>query len=413
MFGNFLEKHFHSLYHRNYRYFFFGQMISLVGTWMQVMAQAWLVYTLTNSPFKLGIIGAAQFLPTLIFALFAGVLVDKYPKKNILIITQVICCLQAFTLFFLVHHGVVQYWHMLSLTLVLGCANAIEMPARESYIVELVGKGDVVNAVGLNSAMYNLARILGPAIAGVLMTSLGIQWCFLINAISFITVIFSFFMITVTGCGAACYNGEKFFNLKIFDNIKDGLLYIRRNNLLFKTSLIILFITIVGFNYNVLLPVFARDVLGLKEKGFGILLSSLGVGSLIGALMVSTMGKPNPKAKSLIISSMMLGLSLFMLGFTRNIYAASFVICLCGIFNLWFFTNANSILQLNSSDAFRGRVIGVYAMVFAGTIPIGNLISGFVAQRIKADRTFMYTGIIIMVVVLSKVLIIDSRKNNL
>lgn len=412
MLNDFLKKHFHSLYHRNYRLFFFGQMISLVGTWMQVMAQAWLVYSLTNSPFKLGIVGAAQFLPTLVFALFAGVLVDRYSKKNILIITQIVYCIQAFTLFFLVHNGAVQYWHILLLTLTLGFASAIDMPARQAYIVELVGRDDVVNAVGLNSAIYNLARILGPAIAGVLMTSFGIQWCFFINAVSFITVIFSLSMITVSGINAA-YNGEKFFDIKLLDNVKEGLLYIRRNNLLFKTSLIILFITVVSFNYNVLLPVFARDVLGLKEKGFGILLSSLGVGSLIGALMVSTMGKSNPKGRSLIFSSMMLGLSLLMLGFTKNIYTASIVIGFCGIFNLWFFTNANSILQLNSSDEFRGRVMGVYAMVFAGTIPIGNLISGFVAQRISADKTFMYIGLIIVVVVLSKILIIDNRKNNL
>ncbi len=412
MLNDFLKKHFHSLYHRNYRLFFFGQMISLVGTWMQVMAQAWLVYSLTNSPFKLGIVGAAQFLPTLVFALFAGVLVDRYSKKNILIITQVVYCIQAFTLFFLIHYGVVQYWQILLLTLTLGFASAIDMPARQAYIVELVGRENVVNAVGLNSAIYNLARILGPAIAGVLMTSFGIQWCFFVNAVSFITVIFSLLMITVSGINPA-YNGEKFFNIKIFNNIKDGLLYIKRNNLLFKTSLIILFVTVVSFNYNVLLPVYARDVLGLKEKGFGILLSALGVGSLIGALMVSTMGKSNPKGRSLIFSSMMLGLSLLLLGFTKNIYTASVVIGFCGIFNLWFFTNANSILQLNSSDEFRGRVMGVYAMVFAGTIPIGNLISGFVAQRLSADKTFMYIGLIIVVVVLSKILIIDNRKNNL
>jgi len=411
MFSEFLKKHFHSLYHRNYRYFFFGQMISLIGTWMQVMAQAWLVYTLTNSPFKLGVVGAVQFLPTLIFALFTGVLVDRYPKKKILLITQMIYCLQALTLFFLIHYGVVQYWHILLLTLVLGFASAIDMPARQAYVVELVGREDVVNAVGLNSAIYNIARILGPAIAGVLMTSFGIQWCFFINAISFTTVIFSLAMITVTG-NSAMRDKEIFFNLKIFDHVKEGLVYIRKNNLLFKTSLIILFITVISFNYNVLLPVFARDVLGLKEKGFGILLSSLGGGSLIGALMVSTMGKSNPGGRSLILSSIMLGLSLFMLGFVKNIYTASIIIGFSGIFNLWFFTNANSILQLNSSDEFRGRVMGVYAMVFAGTIPIGNLISGFVAQRISADKTFMYIGLIIVAVVLSKIFIIAGYKKN-
>jgi MFS family permease len=400
MFNGFLKNNFHSLYHRNYRYFFFGQMISLIGTWMQVMAQAWLVYTLTSSPLKLGIVSATQFLPTLIFALFAGALVDRYSKKKILIITQAIYCIQALVLFYLIHTGTVQYWHILLLTLSLGLASAIDMPARQSFVIELVGRGDVVNAVGLNSAIYNLARILGPAIAGIIMTAFGIEWCFFINGISFITVIFSLVMITVTGCNAACKE-TKDTKANIFKDVKEGLIYIRKTPLLLKTSLIILFITVVSFNYNVLIPVFAKTVLGLREKGFGILLSSLGVGSLIGALMVSTRGKKNPKGKTLILSSMLVGLCLFALGLVHNIYAASIILGLCGIFNLWFFTNANSILQLNSSDEFRGRVMGVYSMVFAGTIPIGSLISGFVAEKIGADNTFIYAGLIIVAVIMS------------
>ena len=265
MFDNFLKNNFHSLYHRDYRYFFFGQILSLVGTWMQVMAQAWLVYTITKSPFKLGIVSAAQFLPTLIFALAAGVLIDRYPKKRILIITQIIYCIQALILFYLIHTGVVQYWHMLILTLALGCASAVDMPTRQAYVIELVGREDVVNAVGLSSAIYHLARVLGPAIAGIMMTGLGIEWCFFINGIGFITVIISLFMIRTSGCSHTCKDDPK---LNIFQNIKEGLLYIRKTPILLKTSLIILFVTVVSFNYNVLIPVFAKGILGLREQGF-------------------------------------------------------------------------------------------------------------------------------------------------
>lgn len=408
MFDTFLKNNFHSLYHRDYRYFFFGQILSLVGTWMQVMAQAWLVYTITKSPFKLGVVSATQFLPTLILALAAGVLIDRYPKRRILIITQTIYCIQALILFYLIHTGVVQYWHILLLTLGLGCASAVDMPTRQAYVMELVGRDDVVNAVGLSSAIYHLARIIGPAIAGIMMVSFGIEWCFFVNGIGFITVIISIFMIRATGCSNTCKNELRF---NIFKDIKEGLLYIRTSPILLKTSLIILFVTVVSFNYNVLIPVFAKGVLGLREYGFGILLSSMGIGSLIGALIVSTKGRKNPTTKSLVLSSVSLGLCLFAMGFAKGLFSAAVILGLCGVFNLWFFTNANSILQLHSSDEFRGRVMGFYAMVFAGTIPIGNLITGFVAERIKANTIFLYTGIIMVLVIISTV--IGSRKKNL
>jgi len=390
---SFVYKNFHSLYHRNYRYFFFGQVISLIGTWIQVMAQAWLVYTITNSPLKLGIVSAMQFLPTMIFSLFAGVIVDKLSKKKILIFTQIMAMLQAFVLFALVYMGVVVYWHVVLLAFILGCTNSLDMPARQAYVIELVGRKDLVNAVGLNSAIFNTARIVGPAIAGILMTGIGIEWCFFINGISFISVIASLFMIQTTHV----IENKKLKASSILSEIVDGLNYIYKNPVLFKTSLIILFVTIVSFNYNVLIPVFAKTVLGLKEKGFGILLSSLGVGSLIGAVSVSILGGSNPKPRTLMFSSFFLGLCFVVLGFTRNIYSSSLFIALCGIFNLWFFTVANSVLQLNSSDEYRGRVMGVYTVVFAGASPIGNFISGYIAEEAGAPITFTAIGIIMSI----------------
>ncbi|MCX6111745.1 MAG: MFS transporter [Proteobacteria bacterium] len=394
----FINKNFHSMSHRNYRLFFIGQLVSLIGTWMQAMAQAWLVYEITNSPFKLGIVAALQFLPVLLFGLFMGVFVDKFHKKNILIITQTASMLQAFVLFGLAYFNVIEYWHILILSGLLGCTNALDMPARQAYVIELVGRKDVVNAIGLNSVVFNTARIVGPAIAGILMTSVGTAWCFLLNGMSFIGVIIALMMIRHTAEERAAVYQKKKVNL--IKDIKEGLLYIYRTPLLFKTSLIILFITILGFNYNVLLPVFAKTVLGLREKGFGLLLSSLGIGSLIGALTVSVMGKSNPRGRTLIISSIFLGLLLFFLGLVSNRILAVVILALCGVFNIWFFTNANSILQLNSADEYRGRVMGVYAMVFGGTIPIGNFITGLIAEKTGAAFTFNIMGAVIFITVL-------------
>jgi len=390
----FTNEHFHSLYHRDFRYFFVGQLVSLVGSWMQVMAQAWLVYTITNSAFKLGVVSAMQFLPTLMFSLFAGVLVDKTSKRRILIITQVLSMLQAFVLFLLVYFGDVQYWHVLILAGILGCVNSVDMPARQSYVIELVDKKNVVNAIGLNSTIFNLARIVGPAIAGILMTGIGIEWCFFINAVSFVAPVISLLLINHRGNPVAAR--EK----NMVDEIKNGLVYIYKTPVLLKTTLMIFFITLVGYNYNILIPVFAKTILGLQEKGFGILLSSFGAGSLIGALITSIKaGNTSPNPKILMTSSIAVGVALLLMGFASNIYAAMALLGLCGVFGIWFYTMANSILQLYSEDRYRGRIMSVYAIVFAGAMPIGNFIMGFITEYVGVKVTFMSAGIIIISVV--------------
>ncbi|MFH1224032.1 MAG: MFS transporter [Pseudomonadota bacterium] len=389
-----INRNFPSLSHNNFRYLFTGQVISLVGTWMQIMAQAWLVYTITNSAFKLGIVSAMQFLPTLLFSLFAGALVDKMPKKKILIVTQALSMLQALVLFALVYTGYVEYWHVIVLAFLLGCTNAVDMPAGQSYIIELVGRQDVVNAVGLNSAIFNLARVVGPAIAGVLMTNIGIEWCFFINAFSFVPTIIALFMVTQKWIP----NGDK--HQGIIDEIKDGLSYIYRTPALFKTLLIIIFVTMVGYNFNVLTPVFAKTVLRLKEQGFGMLLSFFGVGSIIGALITSTRFKEKgPRPKLLMLISVLMGAALVCFGFSKSIYAAAFFMTLCGVFGVMFFTMSNSILQVNSADKYRGRVMSVYAIGFGGAMPIGNFVTGFIAEHVGAGATLISTGIIIIFIV--------------
>lgn len=413
---DFFKLNFHSLFHRNYRYFFIGQLVSLIGTWMQVMAQAWLVYEITNSAFKLGLVSALQFLPALVFGLFAGVFVDHFPKKRILILTQILSMLQAIALFVLAYFNMIEYWHIVVLAIVLGITNALDAPARQSYVIELVGRKDVVNAIGLNSVVFNAARIVGPAIAAIMMTGIGISWCFFINAISFIGVIIALLMIRHDpDKKLIVYHNKK---INIIKDAVDGLKYIRNNRMLLKISIMVLFITLFGFNHNVLIPIFAKTVLGFKEKGFGFLLSSLGIGSLIGALSVSMGSKHNPKMKMLTSSSILLGVALFLVGFTRTGWTTGILIGFCGLFNLWFFTNANSMLQLNSNDEYRGRVMSVYATVFSGTMPIGNFISGYIAEKIGAALTFSILGSIIFITVIAfltirgSITLTGNRKDN-
>lgn len=397
-----LSKNFPSLYHRDFRLFFFGQLISLIGTWMQVMAQAWLVYSMTNSAFKLGLVAAMQSLPIMFFSLFAGVIIDKSKKKKILIITQSILMLQAASLYFLFHFGVIEYWHIIILALILGLVNTIDVPTRQAFVIQLIGRKDIVNAVGLNSAAFNLARIIGPSIAGILMAGLGMSWCFLINTLSFIPVIASLFLIKQSG---AVLNSVS--SRKIRGQIKDGLLYIYKNSKLFNTLIFILFITVFGFNYNVLTPVFAKAVLGMEEKGFGILLSCFGFGSLLGALITSLM--PTKQETGQIISSaIFLGFALIVMGFTKHITTASIAISFCGFFGVRFFTLANSVLQLNAEDIYRGRVMSVYALVLGGSMPIGNFFTGLLAEHIGASYTFVGAGAFIALVLI----VIKIRNRN-
>lgn len=383
---------FHALTHKNFRYYWFGQCVSLIGTWMQNIGQSWLVYTLTGSPFLLGLVGTIQFLPVTIFSLFAGVVVDKFPKKKILIITQSISMMLALVLSILVFTHKVTYNHIIILALILGLTNTLDMPTRQSFIVEVVGKKDLMNAIALNSATFNLARILGPAIGAVLMSKLGAAWCFLLNGLSFVAVIYGLLQIEPIP-----YVRKKDTNNKILDEIKDGLKYIFKTPVLFKSVLMITVMGIFAFNYSVLLPVFTKNVLHQQEGTYGFLMSSLGIGSLIGALTVSLRSKSGPKTRVMLISSIVVSIMLMLTGISRVQYMTAISLAITGIFNIYFSTTANSTLQINSKDEYRGRVMSVYALVFAGSTPIGNFFSGVAANKLNASGAFVLSGIFIIV----------------
>jgi MFS family permease len=387
-----LSGNFSSLKHTNFRIFWFGQLISLIGSWMQTISLPWLTYNITKSAFLVGLIGALQFLPSLAFSLFAGVIIDKYNKKNLLLITQSTLAILAFLLFFLVFGNMIKFWHIVIITFFIGCANSLDMPARQSFMIELVGKDDLMNAIALNSSIFNLARIFGPAVAGLLMSAIGISFCFFINAVSFLPIIIGliFFIKPVFK-----YHNQK-NDIKIIKNIKEGLLYIKKEKLILTTLISVLIMGTFAMNFNVMVPVFSKEILNLQEAQFGFLMSSMGIGSLIGALIIASRSKKGPNEFFLTGCTIIVTLLLLLLGISDTYVLTALILGLTGIFTVMFFTTANSLLQLKSKDEFRGRVISVYTLFFAGTTPIGNLFSGGISQKFGVRCSFIVCAVVII-----------------
>jgi len=403
--NRFINKNFHALTHKNYRYFWMGQCISLIGTWTQNIGQSWLVLSLTDSPFLLGLVGTMQFLPVTFFSLFAGVLTDKFPKKKILLFTQTVSMVLAFILSALVFTHTLKYEYIIVLALCLGFCNTLDMPTRQAFNMEIVGKEDLMNAVALNSATFNLARIIGPAIGAMLMGYLGAGWCFLLNGFSFMAVIYGLVHIE-----ALSYVRMKSSEKGILKEIVDGLKYVKSNPILLETLILVSIMGVFVFNYSVLIPVFTKNVLHMDEKAYGILLSSLGAGSLIGALLVSFKSKGGPNRILMIGSSIGIGIMLIFTGISNLYYLTALSLAITGIFNMFFSTTANSTLQLNSKDEYRGRVMSVYSLVFAGFTPIGSLFSGIVAEKFGARFCFIISGAFTIVLILLLITWVKLKK---
>lgn len=390
--ASFIDQHFHALTHANFRYLWIGQCISLIGTWTQNIGQAWLVLTLTGSPFLLGLVGACQFLPITFFSLFAGVLIDKFPKKTILLLTQTVSMILAFTLAILVFTDTIQFGYILVLAVLLGLSNTFDIPTRQAFNIEIVGKEDLMNAVALNSTTFNLARIVGPAIGALLMAFLGAGWCFLLNGLSFLAVIYGLLQVKTP-----TYIRPNRNNDGILKEIKDGIVYIANDKLLAQTLLLVTIIGTMGYNFNVLIPVFTKDILHMGEKTYGFLMSCLGLGSLVGAIVVSIRSRTGPKLSTTIIFSLLLSLMLGLNGLVSSPLSAAIILIATGVCSILFATNANSTLQFHSKDEYRARVMSVYSLVFAGSTPIGNLVVGYTADRLGANGAYFCSGLLCLV----------------
>ncbi|HLX40038.1 MAG TPA: MFS transporter [Ktedonobacteraceae bacterium] len=376
-----LLRAFVALRHRNFRLFWFGQLISLIGTWMQSIGQAWLVLELTHSAFLLGLVGALQFLPILLFALFGGVLADRWPKRKVLLFTQSFAMTQAIILAVLVFTGTVQIWHIFVLATLLGLTNSIDMPTRQAFVVEMVGHESLTNAIALNSSVFNMARIVGPGIGGLIIATLGVAPLFLLNAVSFIAVLIGLAMIDMKTLydqpkrGAMLHNEPK---QSTFQSLREGLTYIVRTPSVFLIIMVVGVISLFGINFNVVLPLFATEVLHVGATGFGFISSAFGLGSLVAALWLAW-GNKKPSIIHLLVEATIFCVILGLFALSGNYYLSLLLIAAVGFTQISFSAIANTTLQTVTPNHLRGRVMSVYMVVFAGSTPIGNLFIGGLA----------------------------------
>jgi len=370
-----LKQAFRALRNPNYRLFWFGQVISMVGTWMQRIGQAWLVLRLTNSPLALGIVTACQTLPVLLLALFGGVIADRMPKRRVLVITQGIMLVQASVLAVLTAGGWIHLIDLYILAAVLGTASALDNPTRQAFVKEMVGPEDVPNAVALNSIVMNTARLVGPALGGLTIAAIGVAGCFTLNAVSFLGAIGALLLM----------RPDRFYEVlspargKMFAQIGEGLRYVVQTPDIALVMLLMGVIGTFGYNFTVLLPLIAQYVLHTGPIGFGALTSAMAVGSLIAAFGIAYSGRVTQR--TLLTGAAGFSVLLLCLALT-SIWAVTIAVLVAlGLFSIVFTTTANSRLQILTPPQLRGRVMSLYTMLFLGSTPIGSLVLGTLAQR--------------------------------
>jgi MFS family permease len=360
--------------HRDFRLFWSGQLVSLVGTWMQSVAQAWLVLELTGSPLRLGLVGAAQFTPMLVLSFLAGALADRLPKRRLILVSQTVLFAQALVLAVLVQLGHVAYWHVAVLALVYGVANTLDMPTRQAFLVELVGKDDLMSAIALNSGMFNAARIVGPALAGLLIAHGGMAPAFFLNALSFVPVLAVLAVIRTEGRPTPRTGS------RIVEEIVEGVRYAARTPRIALTLAMVLAVSAFLFNYNVVVPLLARDVLHQEARGFGLLMTTLGIGAVAGAVALGVWGRGRPPVVALAAPALVQATATALLAGVSTVAAAAALLLVTGFCGILFMAGSNSTLQLTVPDALRGRIMSLHTLMFAGVTPFGSLLVGSVAE---------------------------------
>ncbi len=369
--------------HRNYRIFFSGQVISLIGTWLQTTAEGWLVYQLSGSSVALGMIRSAHMLPFALLAMWGGMVADRRSKREILLFTQVASMLLALLLAGLVYWGVVQVWHVALIGLALGVVNAFDVPARQTIVVELVGKGDLINGIALNSSMFNLARVLGPAMAGLLIGGIGMAGCFLLNGISYIAVIVGYGMLRLP-------KFEPKPNPPAFlAATREAVLYIARHGPLRGIMILISTFSVFGISFAVLMPVFAKDVLHGDAKSFGLLMACNGGGALLGGLSLASWGRRFHRRTLIYVGLFGCCSFLTLFACSRVLWLSCGWLVFAGFFMIVFLATANTATQLRSPDALRGRIMGFYSLCFLGMSSVGSLVTGLLAKAFGAPAAVM------------------------
>lgn len=361
-------------------------LVSLIGSWIQITAHGWLVFTITHSAFMMGIVGFLGSLPMLLFSLSAGVLADRVPKRNLLVLTQSLLALLALLLGFLVKTGVVQVWHVALIAVLSGTVFSFDSPTRQAMVAELVGKEQLLNAIALNSAIFNAARIIGPAVASALIVVTGMSGCFFANGLSYLPVVAALLMLKPQ---QAAHNGQE--KKRFRDDINETLVFIRSSRFLSALLTIVGLVSFFGVSHLFLMPVFAQDILGAGVKGLACLMSSNGVGALLGALNLARIKETQSRWVLLHRSVILFFVSVMIFSFSTNLILS----CLCLVAIGWGSASAmsvaNTMVQAYVPDHFRGRMMGVFMMLFSGLVPFGNLLSGAFAHAFGA-ATVVFVG---------------------
>ncbi len=382
---------FRTLRYRNYRLYFSGQSVSLIGTWIQLIALNWLVYELTHSALLLGVVGFVTRIPSFFLSPFAGVVIDRMNKFKLLLWTQILSMIQAIILAVLVLTGAVQVWHILVLGGLLGIINSFDAPVRQSFIVEMIGKKeDLSNAIALNSILVNIARLLGPTIAGILVALVGEGWCFSINAASYIAIVASLLMMDVTEHTIASEKSRPLAELR------EGFSYVKNFTPIRNLLLLLALVSLMGMPFQVLMPVFAKDIFRGGSHTLGFLMSAVGIGALSGGFYLATMKTVLGYGKKIIFATMIFGCSLAV--FSHVTYLPLALVCLLftGLGMMMQMTGINTVIQTLVDDDKRGRTMSFHAMAFFGMVPFGNLLSGVLADSIGVQNTLLAGGLCCM-----------------
>jgi MFS family permease len=375
-----------ALRHRNFQLFFSGQLISLTGTWMQSVAQSWLVYRLTGSALLLGSVGFASQIPVFLFAPLGGIAADRYNRRQIVIGTQIASMLLAFALAALTLLNRVQVWHVFVLASLLGIVNAFDIPGRQSFLVDMVGKDDLMNAIALNSSMFNGARVIGPAVAGILVAKIGEGWCFFANAVSYIAVIIGLLLMRVHSPARVSIGSP-------LEHMMEGFRFVERTAPIRALLLLLGVVSLVGMPYIVLMPIFADQILHGGARGLGILMGSTGVGALLGALTLAFRNGVKGLGRWVVWCCAGFGSSLIVFSLSHKFWISVILLLPVGYTMMLQMACSNTLIQVMVPDALRGRVMAVYSMMFMGMAPIGALLGGALADRLGAPVTVAIGGL--------------------
>ena len=382
------HKTFSALRNPNYRYFYSGQTVSLVGTWTRTAALGWVAFQFTHSEFLLGIVFMLNSLPMFLFSVYAGSLADRIPKIRIFTLTSWFSLLSSLALAIMLFRGPVHIAYLMIFSVLWGLSTTFEMPSRQTLMVELVGKKDLVNAVALNSAMVNSTRVIGPAIAGLLLASFGAAWCFLVDAMSYLAVLYAIHKIQLP---AAHYAPKK---VKAdWKYTLEGFKYLKTNPILAQTIALLFVMGLGGWAYQSQLSAFVVTQLKMGAQGYGWLLAMNGLGACTAALFVAAQGSRLVRMKTLYTGTGIYGAFIFLFGFMHQAVGAAFLLFFAGFGIILFFAIGNSIIQTQSPDHLRGRLMGIWALVFGGSMPFGSLWMGVVAQRVGSGHALQAGGI--------------------